>query len=167
MSAYAAVKAVHILGLIIWCAGLLVIPTLYRLRSRIPEGTPVHELHRFTRAMYVGVTSPAAFIAVGTGTALIFLGDVFTIWMFLKLAAVGALVVLHIRAGFVILSLFERGRRYASWRQVGTTAATLGVVATILVLVLAKPHIEANVVPYWLREPGSLQSLSEIISPTP
>jgi len=167
MSAYAAVKALHILGLIIWCAGLLVIPTLYRLRSRVGEGAPLHDLHRFTRAMYVGVTSPAAFVAVGTGTGLIFLGNVFTIWMFLKLGAVGALVLLHIRAGFVILHLFEHGGRYGSWRQMGITAATLGVVATILVLVLAKPHVDATVVPYWLREPGSLQSLSEIIIPTP
>lgn len=166
MNAYAALKGLHIGALVIWCAGLIVIPSLYRQRAVTREGEPVHDLHRFTRGVFVNITSPAAFVAVGSGTALLFVGDVFTAWMFIKLAAVGALVGLHMRAGLVIITIFNRNQRYAAWRQVGATLSVLAVIAAILGLVLGKPEI-AMALPVWLTEPGGLHSLAETIRPTP
>lgn len=167
MSFHAALKALHIVALCIWCAGLLVIPTLYRQRTWLREGAPVHELHRFTRSVFVGLVSPAAVVAVGTGTGLVFVGDVFTPWMFLKLMVVGALVVLHMRAGFVIVRLFNHGQTYPRWRQFAATASVAATAAAILVLVLAKPRLGFDMLPDWLRQPGGLQSLSSVIVPMP
>ncbi len=167
MTALAAVKALHILALAIWCGTLLAIPTLFRQRSHTGDGDARHELHRFTRRVFVGLGSPAATLAVGTGTLLVFMADVFTPWMFLKLAAVGTLVGLHVRAGFVLLHLFRRERRYPRWRLFGAMATTTGVIAAILLLVLAKPRFGVDGLPRWMVEPGGLQSLSSIIMPMP
>lgn len=159
-------KAIHIAALMVWCAGLLVLPGIYAQR-KVLRGPALHDLHRFARAVFIVITSPAAFLTVVAGTTLIFLRDVFTVWMAFKLVAVGALAVLHMRQGYVLLAVFEPGRSYARWRQVVTTVVTLGVIAVILWLVLAKPHFATGELPDWLLTPGGLQSLLETMMPMP
>lgn len=168
MNAYAALKALHIASLALWCGALLVMPTLFRHRGRTGGGSGgTEELHRTIRAVFIGLASPAAVVAVGSGTGLIFVGDVFTPWMFLKLAAVAGLVGMHVRAGFVLFHLFDPGRRYPRWRQAGATLLLSGVLATILVLVLAKPRLDMDFLPRWMTEPGGLQSFSSTMMPMP
>jgi protoporphyrinogen IX oxidase len=159
-------KAIHILALIVWCAGLLVLPGLFAQRSRL-DVRPAVELNRFTRTLYIAVTSPAAFITVVAGTILLFMREAFTTWMMLKLLAVGLLVIFHMRAGYLILNVFEPEGHYAPWRRWVMTVATLAVIGAILMLILTKPPIELAILPLWLREPGGLQSFVETIRPTP
>ena len=85
---------------------MLILPSIY-LASDGLRGPELHDLHRFARAVFINITSPAAFLAVIAGTALIFLRDVFTVWMALKLLAVGALVIVHVRQGHVLLKVFR------------------------------------------------------------
>jgi protoporphyrinogen IX oxidase len=99
-------KALHIAGLMVWCAGLLVLPTVFFRRNGL-RGEELHELHRLARAVFVGVTSPAAFIAVIAGISLIFLREVFTLLMALKLLAVGGLAVVHVLTGYTLRHVFE------------------------------------------------------------
>jgi len=167
VTALAALKALHILALAIWCGALLALPTLFHQRSHTGDGDARHELHRITRRVFVGLASPAASVAIGTGTGLVFVAEVFTPWMFLKLAAVGALVGLHVRAGLVLLHLSRRDRRYPRWRQFGATATTTGVIAAILLLVLVKPRLSMDGLPRWMVEPGGLQSFSSTMIPMP
>ena len=59
-----------------------------------------------TRFVYVGMASPAAFVAIGSGTALIFLQATFQEWFSLKMVLVGAMAMLHVVAGLVLVRLF-------------------------------------------------------------
>ena len=52
------------------------------------------------------MTSPAAFVAIGSGTALIFLQSTFREWFTLKMVLVGAMVMLHVVAGLVAVRVF-------------------------------------------------------------
>lgn len=160
-------KAIHIVALMVWCGGLLALPGLFGQRSRLDGGEAVVELQRYARTLFIRVTSPAAFVAVVAGTLLLFMREVFTTWMMLKLLAVGALVMIHVRAGYLILNLFKPKGHYAQWRRWATTVATLGAIGTILALILSKPAIELAGLPHWLRQPGGLQSFVSTIRPTP
>ena len=159
-------KVVHVLALIVWCAGLLALPGLFVHRSRLSD-IAAAELHRLTRTLFIKITSPAAFVAVVAGTWLLFLREAFTAWMMLKLVVVGLLVVIHIRSGYLILNLFRAHGHYAAWRRWIMTTATLATITGILTLVLAKPELSPNGLPTWLTQPGGLQSLVETIRPTP
>jgi putative membrane protein len=159
-------KALHIAGLMVWCAGLLLLPTVFFRRNGL-RGEELHELHRLARAVFVGITSPAAFIAVVAGISLIFLREVFTLWMALKLLAVGTLAVIHVINGYTLRRVFESDGNYARWLQFLATVATICVIATILWLVLAKPLVALEYLPEWLHRPGGLQSLLETIIPIP
>ncbi|PZP42125.1 MAG: hypothetical protein DI601_19295 [Azospirillum brasilense] len=159
-------KILHIATLSVWCAGLLGLPLLYARRPLVAEGGPLFELQAFTRFLFVTLVSPAAFLAIGSGTALIFLRDTFTLWFAAKLLAVGVLALLHLLNGYVVLHLF--GNPHLLWRgaNAGLTGLTLLTILAILWLVLDKPAAGLDAVPDVLRRPGGLRDLLGWLAPS-
>lgn len=157
-------KFLHVAAIAVWSAGILCLPGLYLRRATVRMGDDLHRLQAMVRFLYVAVVSPAAFIAVASGTALIFLRETFEPWFSLKLVLVGLLVLAHIVTGLVIIRLFEKGNVYPVWRFVTVTVATLGIVSAILVVVLAKPVLP-DLVPAVMREPGGLSGLVSNLNP--
>ncbi len=157
-----ALKFIHIATIAIWAAGLVCLPFLYRQRSEVGVEHDLHRMHAMTRFFYVVILSPAAFVAIGTGTALIFVQQTFDAWFTLKLVFVGALVVIHILTGLVILKLFDDAGRYPDWRYVAVTAVTTLIVTAILVVVSGKPDIDVHTIGADLFQPGRL---GELIGP--
>lgn len=157
-------KSLHIAAIAIWAAGLICLPGLYVQRAHVQEGSSLHRLQAMVRFLYVAVISPAAFVAVGTGTGLIFMRGVFEPWFSLKLVFVGAMVTIHILTGLVIIRLFEDGNIYPVWRFVAVTIVTVLVVTLILAVVLAKPDIP-NMLPASMSEPGALRDLLGPLNP--
>ncbi len=151
-------KLIHVTAISIWSAGLVCLPGLYVRRSRVMDEASLHRLHALVRFLYVNALSPAAFIGIATGTALIFLRETWAPWFTVKLFLVGGLATIHVLTGLVIIRLFDEGRSYPAWRAVTTTATTLATALAIVVVVLAKPEIP-SLVPDWMREPGALQRL--------
>jgi len=151
-------KFLHVFAIAVWAGGLLCLPFLYRQRRRLKDEA-LHRLHNFTRFFYVRLVSPAAFVAIASGTVLIFVQATFTPWFSVKLALVGAMVIIHVTSGLMILRLFEPDQTYPRWRFAAATTATGCVVAAILVTVLGKPHWQATP---WLAElfaPGALGAM--------
>jgi len=159
-------KLVHIAAISVWCAGLLGLPGLFLRRNRVGSEAELNRLHQLVRQIYVAVMSPAAFVAVASGTALIFLRATFAPWFGVKLGLVGLLVAMHILAGLVIIRLFDPEERYAIWRAVLATTATLGIVLLILFVVLAKP-VFPELLPSAMSRPGALRDLLIDLIPFP
>lgn len=157
-------KVVHLAAIAIWSGGLICLPGLYVQRAHVPDRESLHRLQAMVRFLYVAVMSPAAFIAIGSGTALIFLRQTFETWFSLKLALVGVMVVIHILTGLVIIRLFDKGQSYPVWRCVAVTLVTVAVVGAILAVVLAKPDVP-NLLPRAMSEPGALGRLLEPLNP--
>jgi len=159
-------KFLHFAAIAIWSAGLICLPGLYVQRAHVPDEPSKHRLQALVRFFYVVIISPAAFISVGSGTALIFVREPFEAWFSLKLAFVGALVMIHIFTGLVIIRLFDDGRTYPVWRFAAATTLTVAVVGIILVVVLAKPDLP-NLTPEVLNQPGGLKRLAASLNPFP
>jgi protoporphyrinogen IX oxidase len=136
-----AVKFLHVGAIAFWSAGLIALPFLYRQRTGL-EAEALYRLHAFARFLYVGIVSPAAFVAIASGTALIFIQGTYEAWFFVKLALVAAMTGIHIFSGLMVLRLFEPDGHYPLWRLAVVAPSTLAVVTTILALVLAKPQLD-------------------------
>ncbi|MBB6181282.1 CopD family protein [Pseudorhizobium flavum] len=162
----AALKFLHIAAIAIWAGGLLSLPALYVQRAHVRDDRALYQLQMIVRFSYVAVISPAAFLAVGSGIALIFGQQTFTGWFSVKLFFVALLVMLHVLTGLVIIRLFREGEVYPVWRFLLATAVTGAVVLIILFVVLAKPAltVELN---RDILEPGGLQRLIRTLSPWP
>lgn len=148
-------KFLHVATISLWSAGLLALPFIYRQRPGL-EGDDLYRLHIFTRYFYVGFVSPAAFVAIGTGTAVIFLRETYVPWFSWKLLLVTVMTGIHLFSGLLILKLFEPQGRYPRWRFVTVTTLTLLVVTGILGLVLGKPVLGPVQPLEDFFEPGSL-----------
>lgn len=158
------VKFLHIMAISVWAAGLVSLPGLYVQRAKIDRDQDLYRLQRIVRFSYVRVLSPAAFIAIATGTGLIFLQNPFSAWFSMKLALVGVMVVIHVMTGLVIIRLFNKGEVYPVWRFVSVTIASGIVVCGILFLVLARPEAPFSLSSGW-AEPGALKRIVSDISP--
>ena len=160
----ALAKFIHIAAIAIWAAGVVRLPGLYVQRAHVKDREALLRLQRIVRFAYVALISPAAFLAVVSGTALIFLRQTFEPWFSVKLAFVGMLAVLHVLTGLVVIRLFREGEVYPVWRFVVATVVSGGVVVAIFFLVLAKPALDLAVFRA-LAEPGGLSRIVRDISP--
>ena len=165
-------KFIHLGAIAIWSGGLIVLPFLFWQRRTLTTGTELDRLHRITRLVYVELTSPAAFVAIASGTALIFLQATFVEWFSLKMVFVGIMAMLHVVAGLVLHQLFLPEGRFSRLSAIALSTAYLVVIIAIIWIVLAKPHLDSNLFAPHLFEPGGLarwlhQSFGETRIPTP
>jgi uncharacterized membrane protein len=159
-------KLVHITAISIWSASLICLPGLYVQRAHVATTSSLHRLQGLVRFLYVGVTSPAAFVGIASGTALIFMRESYQPWFTAKLFFVGVLAIIHVLTGLVIIRLFEEGEIYPVGRFVAVTLLTLLTVFVILTLVLGKPELP-SLLPATLGEPGGLRGLLAPLIPFP
>lgn len=147
-------KLIHVAALSAWSAGLLFLPGLIRAQWRQePEGEDGVHLRSFVRACYLMVVSPAAVIAIGSGMALLFVREAFAGWMIVKLAAVGAMVMLHVHHGRSIRSTGRRVPRAPALEAMLLKLATVGLVVAVVWLALGKPELDDSLFPDWARRP--------------
>lgn len=165
-------KFIHLATIAVWSGGLLVLPLLFWQRRHVVDIAQLEQLHRITRFVYVVMTSPAAFVAIGTGTALIFLQTTFKEWFSLKMVFVGAMAMLHVLAGLTAVKVFGPNGRFGTRACIALTSVYLLVIVAILWIVLAKPGIDANTIAPHLFDPGALapkvlQFFGDTRTPTP
>jgi uncharacterized membrane protein len=149
-------KFVHLATIAVWSGGLLVLPLLFWQRRYATDIHELERLHRVTRFVYVVLTSPAAFVAIGSGTALIFLQTTFREWFSLKMVLVGAMAMLHVLAGLTAVKVFAPAGRFGRGAFIALTSVYLLLILGILWIVLAKPAIDSNQIAPHLFDPGVL-----------
>ena len=147
------IKTAHIGFLAIWVAGLVALPRMLARHDPAIGQSDFTRIRHATHYGYVWAITPAAVLAIASGTTLIFLREVFTGWMFVKLVLVGGLVVLHAWVGHTIVKVAETEGRHDPPGPLLPTLALVGVVLGILALVLAKPELGEVPLPAWLLEP--------------
>jgi len=147
------VKALHLGFLAIWVAGLFALPRMLARHDRVIVQTEFAQIRRATHYGYVWVITPAAILAISTGSALIFMRDVFTVWIFGKLVLVAGLFAVHAWVGHTIVAVAETEGQHEPPEPLVPTLAIFGLVIGILILVMAKPEFDESRVPSWLLTP--------------
>ncbi len=146
-------KAVHIAMLAIWAAGLAALPLMLTRHDPVIGQSDYDRIRRYTHMTYTLCVTPAAVIAVITGTWLIFLREVFVPWMFLKLAFVALMLAFHGWVGHTIVTVAETAGHHQPPSPALALLLLMVPVIAILFLVLAKPDLGWIAFPDWLTEP--------------
>ena len=139
--AYAWIKALHVIAIIAWMAGLLYLPRLFVYHCDAPAGSVQSETFKvMERRLLRAIMTPAMIIAWVLGVWLMARGTWHTAgWMHAKLAFVIALSGVH---GYLSASVraFAEDRNTRStrhWRVVNEVPTALMI--AIVVLVIVKP----------------------------
>ena len=135
------IKALHIISVIAWMAGLLYLPRLYvyhcacKTRSRQSETFKIME-----RRLYRAIMTPALILSWSFGGALFVIGGLASEgWMILKWGLVVVLTAVHFLLGHYRL-LFERDKntRPARFYRLLNEVPTVLMVG-IVILVVVRP----------------------------
>jgi protoporphyrinogen IX oxidase len=142
-AAYPWIKALHIVSVIAWMAGLLYLPRLFVYHAADPPASPASETFKIMeRRLLRGIMDPAM-IAVFVFGALLLLTpgvvDWAQGWIYAKLTLVAGLAALHHAMGRWRKEFAEdRNRRPARFYRVANEVPTLLLIA-IVILVVVKP----------------------------
>jgi protoporphyrinogen IX oxidase len=141
--AYAWIKALHIISMVAWMAGLLYLPRLYVYHSMVPAGSDQSKTFKLMeRRLQRGIMTPAMIATWGFG---LLLADIPGIvdwrmgWIWAKLALVIALTVFHITLARWREAFFaDRNRHSTRFFRTINELPTVALIA-IVVLVVVKP----------------------------
>jgi len=164
VSAVPIFKAVHISGLVIWCGSLLALPLMLTWHDPSLSVETYRMVRRTSHVTYIMCATPAAVLTVIAGTWLIFLREVFTPWLYAKLAFVALLVVAHAWIGHIVVKVGEEPGKHTPPPSYVPIAAAFIPMLAILVLVLAKPTLTWITFPDWMTEPRGDQLLFDVPS---
>lgn len=152
----AALKFLHIAALATWCATLIALPLLLHSHRRTRGQAEFTEVRLLSHGAYTLLATPAAVVAIGAGTGLIFAAEVYQPWLLVKLAFVAGMALTHAWIGHLIGQMGEKG---PSWRMPSPLVALLlGVpmMLAVLWLVLVKPDVHLPI-PDWLLQPQEVE----------
>ena len=142
-AAYLWLKALHIVSVVAWMAGLLYLPRLFVYHAEAPPGSDRAKVFEIMeRRLLYGIMLPAAIAAVVFGVLLAATPGIVDWrqgWIWVKLALVGTLIVFH--------GLLARWRKEfaagsaphsARFFRIANELPTLALLA-IVILVVVKP----------------------------
>lgn len=150
-------KALHVAMLALWTAGLFALPRMLARHDPAVGQADYARIRRATHYGYAFAVTPAAVLAIASGTLLIFLRDVFDLWLLAKLVFVAGLVAFHGWVGHTIVAVAETEGSHTPPEPFWPTILLSLPVVAILALVLAKPELDEIPMPGWLREPRGIQ----------
>ncbi len=136
---YEVLKALHIISVIAWMAGLLYLPRLFVYHAGTEKGSPQSETFKvMERRLMRGIMNPAMILVWIFGLSLAWQGDWFRAgWLHTKLLLVVILTVVHHlygrwRKDFEV----DRNTRPASYYRWWTEVPTLLMIAIVFLVVL-------------------------------
>lgn len=139
--AYLWVKAVHVIAIVSWMAGMLYLPRLFIYHCDAPKGSQQSETFKvMERRLLTLIVNPAMIVAWVLGLWLMWRGSWMTSpWMHMKLAAVLGLSAVHGYFSRAVRAFAEdknsvSGRHWRMWNEVPTV-----LMIVIVVMVVVKP----------------------------
>jgi putative membrane protein len=134
------VKALHVISVIAWMAGMLYLPRLFVYHADAEKGSVQSETFKvMERRLYRGITTPAMIAAYVFGLGMVFAGivDWHSIWPGVKAVAVLALSGMHGALGSYRRAFAEdRNLKPAKFfRMINEIPTVLMIVIVIMVVV--------------------------------
>lgn len=138
------ILVLHISALLFWCAALLYLPALIAgMHTRqIEISEPYHQYGSIARFVFTHIATPAALLAIMSGTIVLLLNRTAELWLIIKLTLVVGLVVGHTLVGLLLLHTQERSSKPVRLWCWSLSAVLCVLITAILWVVLAKPAAE-------------------------
>lgn len=137
------VKAIHIIFMVTWFAGLFYLPRLFVYHAMSNDPVSIARFKIMERKLYFGIMTPGAILTILSGLWLLY-GYGWQLykhsgWLHIKLTLVLFLIIYHVYCGYLLLQ-FKRDRNkhlhvFYRWLNEVPVIFLLGCV----ILVVVKP----------------------------
>jgi putative membrane protein len=132
------IKAMHIIFVVTWFAGLFYLPRLFVYHAMAEDPASIERFKVMERKLYWGIMTPGGILAIGFGVWL-WLGwfRAATGWLHAKIALVVLLVLYHLWCGRLLRDFArDRNKRSHVWLRWFNEFPLLILVATVFLVVL-------------------------------
>lgn len=133
------VKALHIVFLVTWFAGLFYLPRLFVYHAMSEDRVSIERFKVMERKLFHGIMTPGAVLTIAFGTWL-WLGWGFAGgWLHAKLALVAVLIAYHLWCGKLLADFkHDRNTRSHVWFRWFNEFPVL-ILFAVVILVVVKP----------------------------
>ncbi len=141
MSSYLLLKALHLIAMVTWFAGLFYLPRLFVYHASSEDAVSIERFKVMERKLYYGITTPGGVATLVFGAGLLAAGGWQAYsgmgWLHAKLLLIAGLVVYHLWCGKLIAD-FKAGRNTRShvWYRWFNEAPVPFLVAIVLLATL-------------------------------
>ena len=133
-------KLLHIAAVLVWCGALLYLPPAVAAGTARANGELFRAPHgEMARSVFTLVATPAALVAIASGTVVFLLDQTLAVWLVAKLTLVCALVLCHAACGVLLLRVERDRERPVHLACSVTGGLSVLLILAILALVLGKP----------------------------
>ena len=137
-----AVKALHIVFVISWFAGLFYLPRLfvYHAQCAPDDRVGIERFKVMERKLFRGIMTPSAILAITFGLLLWLHWGITGGWLHVKVALVAALVIFHVYLGTLVRDFANDRNRHGHvfYRWLNEIPA-LPILVAVVFLVVLKP----------------------------
>ena len=132
-------KALHIIFMVTWFAGLFYLPRLFVYHAMATDAVSSERFKVMERKLYYGIMTPGAVLTLAFGIWL-WLGYGFSGgWLHAKLALAAILIAYHVYCGKLMLDFrHDRNRKNHVWLRWFNEFPTLILIA-VVILTVVKP----------------------------
>jgi len=96
-------KALHLIFMVTWFAGLFYLPRLFVYHAMSDDQASNERFKIMERKLYYGITTPGMILTVLFGIGILMSGHYLDqLWIHIKLTLVGILIVYHIHCGKLV-----------------------------------------------------------------
>ena len=141
---YLITKALHIIFVVTWFAGLFYIVRLfiyateaYHLKDKQKSLVLLEQFEIMKRRLWLGITWPSAIITFCLGTILVYLYGSIPSWLIIKFGFLFLLYLYHFSCHFIFLQQQRGEYRYSSFQlRLWNELATLFLFGIVFVVIL-------------------------------
>ncbi len=138
---YLLLKALHLIFMVTWFAGLFYLPRLFVYHALSEDGISRERFKLMERKLYWGITTPGGVLTLVFGGWMLAAGGWSAYsgmgWLHAKLTLLAALVAYHVWCGKLLADFrHERNTRSHVWLRWFNEAPVLALVAIVLLAVL-------------------------------
>ena len=136
---YLVLKAIHIIAVIAWMAGMLYLPRLFVYHAGLAAGSEASETFKvMERRLVKAIMTPAMLVAWAVGLTLAVSGGLFAEhWFHAKLSLVVAMTATHLALMRWKSDLAaDRNRRSARFYRIANEVPTLLMIGIVFLVVL-------------------------------
>ena len=137
------VKALHLIFMVTWFAGLFYLPRLYVYHAMSDDRTSIERFKVMEYKLYFGITTPGAVLTIVFGLWTMFYYGTGTyagqMWLHVKLTLVALLIVYHVYCGKLLFDFkHDRNKHSHVWYRWFNEIPVLFLVS-IIILAVVRP----------------------------
>lgn len=137
---YGCLKALHLIAIVCWFAGLFYLPRLFVYHSMTSNPVTQNQFKIMEHKLFWFIMTPAALLTIIFGELLAHIFKITGIWLHIKLVLVGTLVLYHIYC-FKLMDDFAKDCNFKSdkWYRMFNEYPTLILIVCVFLAIL-KPY---------------------------